>query len=313
MKTWTVLSATAFLLCAFQVSTTSARTWYILPDGTGDAPTIQAGIDSAIAGDIVEAACGTYYEHNLFMKSGITLISETGQADCVIVDAQQQGRGILCVNVDNSTSIEGITVTGGVTTGSEFPDYFGGGMICHNSSPFIVNCVFAGNVAFGEGGAVACVGETSPTFNGCNFMNNAVYGNGSGGGVVCWAAADATFVYCVFEGNSSSIGGGLFCWSANADLVNCTVTGNVASTGGGIAIANGSSFFTYNTEILNNDAALGADGAIGYDCLAVLTCSDVDLATFWVEGGTLILDNDDCDGVIGTEAVTWGGVKVLFR
>jgi hypothetical protein len=120
-------------------------------------------------------------------------------------------------------------------------------------------------------------------------------------------------VNCEFEDNISSAGGGLFCWSASADLDGCTVTGNVASTGGGIAIANGSSFYTYNTDILNNEAALGADGAIGYECLAILTCSGVDLAAFWVDGGTLILNNDDCEGVIGTEAVTWGGVKVLFR
>ena len=34
----------------------SARTWYILPDGTGDAPTIQAGIDSAAIADTVLVA-----------------------------------------------------------------------------------------------------------------------------------------------------------------------------------------------------------------------------------------------------------------
>ena len=32
------------------VSASSARTWYIKHDGTGDAPTIQAGIDSGAAG-----------------------------------------------------------------------------------------------------------------------------------------------------------------------------------------------------------------------------------------------------------------------
>ena len=64
-----------------------SRTWHILPDGSGDAPTIRAGVDSAAVGDTLEIACGTYYEHHIVVKSGLVLRSETGQPECVTIDA----------------------------------------------------------------------------------------------------------------------------------------------------------------------------------------------------------------------------------
>ena len=69
-----VLLALASVLLALPAPI-CARTWYITPDGTGDAPTIQAGIDSAAAGDTVEMACGTYYEARISLKHRIVLRS----------------------------------------------------------------------------------------------------------------------------------------------------------------------------------------------------------------------------------------------
>jgi pectate lyase len=86
------LYLTALLILLVLSGSVAARTWYIKPDGTGDAPTIKAGVDSAVAGDSVFVADGTYYESNIRVmgKSGLVLVSESGQPEDVTIDAQRQ-------------------------------------------------------------------------------------------------------------------------------------------------------------------------------------------------------------------------------
>jgi len=136
MKRFVLLLCLPLLLIS---TTASGRTWYITPDGAGDAPAIEAGIDSATTADTVLVACGTYYEHGIRMKSGIILVSETGEADCVVIDAQWNNIVFLCYECDSTTLIKGFTFTHGTPSVSVPPGY-GGGMVCLSSSLRIVNC-----------------------------------------------------------------------------------------------------------------------------------------------------------------------------
>ena len=52
--------ALLFTLLALAAAPAGSATWYIKSDGTGDAPTIQAGITASTNGDTVLVAAGTY-------------------------------------------------------------------------------------------------------------------------------------------------------------------------------------------------------------------------------------------------------------
>ena len=70
------------LLVALQVfpATVLARTWEVKADGSGDAPTIQAGIDSSTSGDTILVYAGTYSEAIDFLSKDVVLESVEGPA-----------------------------------------------------------------------------------------------------------------------------------------------------------------------------------------------------------------------------------------
>ena len=118
-----------------------------------EAPTIQAGLDSAAFLDSVIVACGTYYEHDLRPPRGIVLTSETGLPDCVTIDAQRQGRVMLCDTNVVQVRITGFTFTGGLAAGPDWHvDRDGGGLVLrHSAGAHVRNCVFTGNEADDKG------------------------------------------------------------------------------------------------------------------------------------------------------------------
>jgi predicted outer membrane repeat protein len=222
------LSTTLLVL----VNTVSARTWYIMPDGTGDAPTIQAGIDSATTGDEVVLANGTFGGPGNrdidYHGKAVTVRSESGDPAMCIVDCPgdyfEPHRGFYFNSGEGPGSVlEGVTITN-AWAGGGLPDNLGGGVYCKNqSSPTIANCFFIRNHAERGGGAISCRDYSSPTLTNCVLASNSA--GWYGGGLRCEDYSSPTFTNCTFWGNSAHYGGGVYCisWSSPI-LLNTIIT-----------------------------------------------------------------------------------------
>ncbi|HUS72104.1 MAG TPA: right-handed parallel beta-helix repeat-containing protein [Sedimentisphaerales bacterium] len=252
-----------------------------LTPGTAFA-TIQKGIDTALNGDTVLVADGTYTGDGNrdidFKGKAITVRSENGPQTCII-DCQGEAydhhhRGFYFHNAESEYAVlEGFTILNGVH-GS------GGGIYCADgASPTIRNNIIEGNrISFGGdgGGGIACKFGASPVIVGNVIRNNYCEPGGGGGGIHCYEAGSPLICYNVITGNHASGGGGISIaygtnavtivgnlivandairagaitsWATNCDLTisNNTIVGNVSEyTSGGINIED-----TINAAITN--------------------------------------------------------------
>jgi len=92
----------------------SARTWEVHPDGSGDAPTICAAVDSSADGDTILLGNGVFQgPGNREIDLGslhITLLSEDRDPELCIIDCEEAGWGILWMG---EGTLEGFTVRNG--------------------------------------------------------------------------------------------------------------------------------------------------------------------------------------------------------
>ncbi len=253
------LLRTFFLCLVFLplATITHARTWLV----PAEVPTIAAAIDAANADDVVELACGTYYERDLVLKAGITVRSETGNPDCATIDAQSLGRVFVAEDLPTQTVLHGLTITGGLAPGI---DGAGGGILARNSSLRVLVCrledneagyngggIFASdsdlliysselisNVAQGgSGGAVDLFNCTGEFFNSRFEANIAIDGAGAR-----LSRSSPLINWCTFFANEAQFfGGALFVVTeSDPDIIHCSFVANSAHLGAGMMLADNS-------------------------------------------------------------------------
>lgn len=273
-----------------------------------DAPTIQAGIDSAAWGDTVLIASGTYHEYDIVLKAYVVVRGATGDPADVIVDADSLGRVFYANAVNRETVLEGLTIQEGSASGTGL-DALGGGILCTSSGNLIIyNCIFRYNYASAEGGGLKSY-NGEPLILNCTFIDNYaatfgggldlqgdsssvigcyISGNGAlhGGGGICQRPGGAYFERCTIcsntvldVGGARQGGGASFGTGARPVLLDCEFHGNGAMYGGGLYVYNVGTARMNGCTIYDNMATVSGGGVYVSDC------------TFWPTNCT-ITDNE---------------------
>jgi len=218
--------------------------WYVAPPprgsdsnpGTEQQPfaTIQKGIDTAVNGETVVVAEGTYMENIQFKGKNIVLSSTDPSERTVVQSTIIDGNKVNAVvtfagDEDETCVLSGFTIRNG--DNSTFGGGIHGGDNDQATRGTIENNIITANSSFWGGGVAFCHG----TIQGNTITANSAYEAGGLG------SCNGVIQNNVISGNSSSASGGIgYC---HGMIRNNLITGNRAGRAGGIgdchaAIAN---------------------------------------------------------------------------
>ncbi|MCP4545011.1 MAG: T9SS type A sorting domain-containing protein [bacterium] len=220
-----VVSMLVLLSVALSVQ---AATWRV----PGDAASIGGGLALAASGDSVIVAAGTYHEHDLEVSAGVTLRSATGLPECVIIDAQGQGRVISVLGSSMETRVEGFTIQGGtgVTKGCGIHVY---------RFATLAHLIIRDNKGGSFGGGIyagsADLEDIIFSDNACEYSGGGVYSDDGQG----------TWRDLILVGNTARQGSGIAIWQGvNGNKIShVTVVGNHAPPG-----VTGSAVYVFGEE-----------------------------------------------------------------
>ena len=256
--------------------------------------TIQAAIDTAVEGDTVVVADGTYTGSGNrdieFKGKSITVKSENGPQNCIIdCEGTPDHRGFLFESRECWRAVlNGLTVTNGrhkggglrcddsssptitncwIIDNSTSPNYsLGGGILLDDtgSSPTITNCVISNNTATFQGGGIYTSWYNSPIISNCKINNN-WSGSGNGGGIMIQQNGSLILYNCIIKENYSDAHGGGICVAYKngyCGIINSIIINNSALGYGGGLLCSSSNPILTNCILWDNIAANGLQAYI---------------------------------------------------
>jgi len=275
------------------------KTWHVYSDGSGDAPTIAAAVDSASDGDHIFVYQGEYREHDIVVEKPVTIKGIRGPST-TRVNAERLGRCFILPAGGGAIRLEGLTLKGGRAEG-EGSDGNGGALLCGNEAAEIVGCIIAQSRAVRGGGIY--INEGLSLLKNCSILENAA--SGSGGGIFVYRAG-SQIDHCVLARNTAAVdGGGIHCDEASPLIVNCTVGHNAAmGHGGGLHFTESCDAEVWYSIVASSFIGeglfqAGLAGGVGVICCDVFGNSGGDfggaLAGRGAENGNISLDPQFCD------------------
>jgi hypothetical protein len=279
-------------------SSASAASWTVRPDGSGDAPTIQAAIDSASAGDGIVVFGGFYHEEDLLVDGKDIFFQYSGGTPVIISSSYRSGTGITFRNVGGNANLLGF----------EFREFATGVSIENGSGMYwycnIIDC----GTAFEVSGASSApqvmfclvdscgVGISVIDASGVNVRNMTIVSAGTGAQIL---GGSMTLTRCIIN----SCGTGAICLGGSMSLSCNNLHLNTVDYGG---CAAGTDDF-YGLPRFCFEAG-GSPGLyylhVDSPCWAENNACGFDVGAFTQSPG--------CTGT-AVEESSWGAIKNLHR
>ncbi|BDI32261.1 hypothetical protein CCAX7_43120 [Capsulimonas corticalis] len=210
---------------------------------------IQDAIDAAASGDSIEVLPGAYSgfgNTDLNLGSKNLTIESTGGAAVTTLDNSggAENNQIQTMTVSGHQTSQ--TTLRGFTIKNSFHD-LGGAITIEDSTITIQQCIFVGNYAPAEGGAIAVISNNAASgaiISQCSFIGNSTgdltTNSGFGGAIECIVNntglnQNVSVINCVFDKNTASYDGGAIdvagytAASPKVSVVNCTFVKNNSS------------------------------------------------------------------------------------
>jgi len=196
--------------------------------GGGDYVSIAEGIQAADHGDTVMVLPGTYSgpsNTDLDFGGKAIVVASSAGSDSTTIDCGGDSRAFLFSSAEDTTSVvRGFRIENG------YDSVRGGGILCLDSSPEIVDCHFDSCTA-PEGAGMYCADSPAVLID-CVFANNTAL---QGGGGIRILRIGAKLSRCTFYGNTAPVyGGAVYCCYSSPVIRDCTFYGNSAPQGGAI-------------------------------------------------------------------------------
>jgi hypothetical protein len=236
--------------------------------------TVQAAIDAANPGDVVQISPGSYGGPIDTRGKPITVRGTVDAASTIVTGGESV---IRCISQETAaTIIENLTVMNGTGT-------TGAGIRIANASPVIRNCRVLANIASGgdtcRGGGIAVLGG-SPLIEGCLIGGNTVSSSGGPCHPNCNCSAQVT---------SNGYGGGIYILDATVTVANSTISGNLVR-----GVSSGC-----------NAGVMAFGGGIYKSGSALLTLTNCSISTNVIEASSSAACNGPCCTATG------GGAYIL--